>query len=110
VLPLSGDALVSVGRDSHAGVFEGRGDGLGGVGVHGDGVHALEHLEGAGDLVHAEVLGGRALVADLDVEGVGSVGGARGVLVLVVGDRSGCCRQGEQRRDEQACRVHFWLN
>ena len=110
VLPLRGDALFGVGRDAHAGVFERRGDGLGGVGGHGEGVHALEHLEGAGDLVHAEVLGPRALVADFDAESVGGVGTARvGVLVLVVGNWGGCdcCRQGDQGAEEQACGVHL---
>jgi hypothetical protein len=118
VLPLRGDALFGVGGDAHAGVFEGRGDGLGGVGGHGEGVHALEHLEGGCDLVHAEVLGAGALVADFDAEGV--VGGVAvraagvGVVVLVVvGDWGGCdcCRQGDQGAEEQACGVHlFWLS
>lgn len=35
VLPLRGDTLFGVSRDAHAGVFEGRGDGLSGVGGHG---------------------------------------------------------------------------
>lgn len=110
VLPLRGDTLFGVSRDAHAGVFEGRGDGLSGVGGHGEGVHTLEHLEGAGDLVHAEVLGPGALVADFDAESVGGVGAARmGVLVLVMGNWGGCdcCRQGDQGAEEQTCGVHL---
>jgi hypothetical protein len=111
VLPLRGDAFVGVCGDSHAGVFEGRGDGLGSVSVDGDWGHALEHLKGAGDLVHAEVFGGGALVADFDLEGVGGGrGAARDVLVLVVvGEGGGCCRQGEEGAEEPVAGVHFGL-
>lgn len=99
VLPLAGDTPVGVSREAHADVFKGSRNGLGSVSSNRDWVHALEHLEAAGDLVEAEVLGGRALVTDFDADGIGAALGE-------LGDGRSCRRQGEQRAEEPACGVH----
>jgi len=103
-LPLACEAPFGVAGEAHAGLFVGCGDGLGSVGGDGDGVHVREHVEGRGDLVEAEVLGGVALVADFDVDGVGVA--AAGAAGGEVGGWECCCRQGEQRAEEPACGVH----
>lgn len=102
VLPLAGGAPLGVAGDAHANGLEVGGDGLGSVAGNADGAHLLEHLEVASDLVHAKVLLGGALVADLDVEGIGA-----GAALNEPVDGRGCCRQGEQRAEEPACGVHF---
>lgn len=74
-----------------------------------DRVTHLVHLEAARDLVDAEVLGGWAVVADFDVESIGTTGG-RAALDKVGVDGLSCCRQGEQRAEEEAGGVHFGCN
>lgn len=106
-LPLAGRAPLSVAGEAQADVLEGSRDGLGLVLSDGDRLRGgVDHVEASSDFVQAKVLGGRAVVGNLDVEGVGGawldVGGS-------VGDRDGCCRQGEQGTEEPACGIHFAL-
>jgi hypothetical protein len=96
--PDAGEAPFGVAGEAHADALVGGGDGVGLVLADGDGVADLERLEGRGDFVDAELLAGVAVVDDLDVEGV------------VTLDGSGCCHQGEQGADEEACGVHFCSN
>lgn len=103
--PLSADAPFGVAGEAHAEVFERRGERRVLLGREVGGFAALEHLEVAGDLVEGELFGERAVVVEVDVEGVAGVAGGeeRGV------DGCCCCRRGEQRGQDPACGVHCLL-
>ena len=107
--PLAASAPFGVTRKTHADAVVGSCNGLCLVRPNADRVASLEHLEAASDFVNAELLGGRAVVADLDVESIGTAGG-RAALDEVGVDWFGCCRQGEQGAEEEACGVHFCCN
>jgi hypothetical protein len=107
--PLTGGTQLSMTGKTHANALVRGRDGLRLALCDGNGVAGLEHLEGSGDFVDAKVLLGRAVVADLDVEGIGTAaGGATRDEVGV--DGFGCCGQREQRAEEQACGVHVCCN
>jgi len=107
--PLATSAPFSVTGKAHADALVWSRDGLSLTLSNADRVAHLVHLEGAGDLVDAEVLGGWAVVANFDVEGIGTARG-RAALDEVGVDGFGCCHQGEQRAEEQAGGVHFGCN
>jgi len=107
--PLAASAPFGVTRKAHADALVRSRDSLCLVLSDSDGVAHLVHLEAARDLVDAELLGGWAVVADFDVESVGTAGG-RAALDEVGVDGLSCCHQGAQRAEEQASGVHFCCN
>lgn len=68
--PLAAGAPFSVTGKAHADALVRSRDSLGLVLSDSDGLAHLVHLEAARDLVDAKVLGGWAVVANLDVEGI----------------------------------------
>ena len=86
---------LGVSGQAHTKVFVGSDDGLHLLGSDVDGLGALDHIEGAVDLVESELLGPGAVVIDVDVEGLLRAASNKGVV-----NWSRCGHQGEQRGEE----------
>lgn len=89
--PLAASAPFSVTGKAHADALVRSRDSLCLVLSDANRFAHLVHLEAARDLVDAELLGGWAVVADLDVESIGTAGG-RAALEKVGVDGLSCCR------------------